>query len=97
MIPRDTETTPGANHFVHKRERIQDPRAAVNDIAYKHGGATLRVTISDPLPGMLARIVPELVEKVGQFVAAAMEVADDIDCPDVLGIAGQAAPYDVDR
>ena len=92
MIPWDTETTPGANHVVHTRESVQDSWAAVDDISYDHGGATLGVTIRAFLP----RMIPELVEEVSQFVVAPMEVADDIDGLDVLGIAGQAAPYDVD-
>ena len=72
------------NDVPHEANRVQDARAAIHQIADEQGLASLRVGESAVAPDRIiltqqGRRIAEPLQQLLKFVAAAVDIADDIE------------------
>lgn len=90
VVARHTVRGSGIDHIADQPNRVEDPGPAVDQVADEHRGATFRVGIDRaslwevPYPP-LREPVAELGQEAFDFLAAAVDVADDVERPVLVG------------
>ena len=94
VVPGHAQRGSGLRHRHHRLERVDDARPAVHEVADEDRLSACRVC---PRAAVVP-LVPELLQQLFELVAAAVNVADDVERPGLaLAVVPERLPLDDGR